>query len=102
MAKRYSGLARVHLTYEDQGTYWVRISLGPRTLWNARLFPPSGGFGEGVAFDSALAYDRVARAALGFADSEKVDLSDAMLELDDSGWCVHRAAWNRPLNSQPI
>jgi hypothetical protein len=59
----------VRITYTDRGTYAGTVSaLGFKTYKFDHLNAPAIGLGEGVAYDSSVAYDKMARAALAFAD----------------------------------
>ena len=77
MAKRYSGNATIRLTYDDSvqsingaGFYRVTIAVAGRSVWSGIVNPAPAGFGPGIAYDSPLAYDDTARAALAFAVAE--------------------------------
>lgn len=66
MARRYIGLARVYITYHDDGTYRGTITVR-RHRWAFRdLKAPPLGFLPPVAYDSSAAYDRMAGDAVAF------------------------------------
>lgn len=84
MAKRFSGHATISITYHDgdrtsggQPFYKYTISSRGKSVASGRVRPPASGFGRGIAYDSAAAYDQSARAALNFAlDDGHVDESE--------------------------
>ena len=77
MAIRWVGQARLTLLFNEHASdntrfwYTVRITVppNPRTArwehpsWTGRFGSPAGGFGPGVAADSAKAYDQMAATA---------------------------------------
>lgn len=71
MAKRYSGDLEVDVGYDKRNFYRASVRRGGEVLWRGRVNPAPAGFGPGVAYDSAEAYDDIARSALSFADDEK-------------------------------
>jgi hypothetical protein len=69
MARRYCGSVKVVIAYRDRGDYTGVVVAGERGefVWQfAELDPPACGFGPGVGYDSAQAYDRMAAAAISF------------------------------------
>lgn len=89
MAKRYSGDLQISLRYDDRNFYPVSISRGGKRLWRGSVRPAPAGFGRGVAYDSARAYDQIAESALAFADDERSGIADHA-ELDESGYKIRR------------
>lgn len=89
MAKRYSGLATVTVTYDDRrGDYKASVAIGKRNVWSGRIGEPKS---RTVAVDSPSAYDDVAHAALSFAVDEEPDLAGAGIEYDRDGYGWHIA-----------
>ena len=90
MAKRFSGDLQINVVY-DRGDYRTSVSRGGKVLWRGRINPAPAGFGRGVAYDSAQAYDEIAESALSFADSDlgHGDISDHA-ESSEDGWKVRR------------
>jgi hypothetical protein len=87
MAKRYSGLATVTLTYDDRrGDYKASVSVGGHSVWSGRVGAPRSG---GGAVDSPKAYDDTAHAAISFAVDEHPDLADGVVEYDRDGYGWH-------------
>lgn len=93
MATRYSGTLRMRITYVDAAeAYKVTITErcgrldSPIALRGLRL--PAAYRG---AVDSADAYDRVARAALGFASADHEAVLAYAAEASDGGFYVQRA-----------
>lgn len=84
--KRYSGRATVSLRLDDWDNYHYSVSVGGKVKATGTTRPPKAGFGRGVAYDSAEAYDRTAHAALGFAmaDDSSGDVIGAV-DYDPSG-----------------
>lgn len=67
MAKRYIGGAVVDILYRDRGDYAGTVSVGRKYTWRfSDLHAPPAGLGSGVAYDSAVAYDKMASSAAGF------------------------------------
>lgn len=93
MARRYSGQLTINVLYDDHGFYRTTVS-GPNGSWRGNVYPPAAGLGRGVAYDSAQAYDEVARAAVSFADDEMRGMGD-YAEWDDDGPRVRRAKLRR-------
>lgn len=106
MAKRYSGRLVVTVTYDDRGHYAYTISSGGKTLVPRDTIPasPRAGYATGIASDSPLAYDGVARSAISYAVDEHPDLD--LHELADvdptgAGWLISRKAPRAKRNSRP-
>ena len=76
MALRYLGNLVVSVAYDDRGFYRASVGEGGE-FWRGTVRPPAGGFGPSIAYDSPLAYDAVARAAVSFALDERPDFEDA-------------------------
>jgi len=89
MATRYSGDLKITIVYDDRGFYRCSISKDGRKLWRGNVKPPANGFGTGVSYDSEKAYDKVAKAAVSFADNEKRGLGDNA-EYDNYGFKIRR------------
>ena len=68
MAKRKSGNVEVQLVYRDTNDYHCRMYVDGARVWTGDIRPAPIGFGEGVAYDSAAAYDSIARSAISFAE----------------------------------
>lgn len=66
MATRYIGNAVIRISYRDAGDYSGTVSVpGSATVWYfGGLRPPMLGFD--VGYDSPVAYDRMASAAVSF------------------------------------
>ena len=96
MATRYSGDLKISVVYDDSrrdDVYRVSISRDGRNVWRGQIGPPASGFGPGIGYDSAQAYDRTAHAALSFADDE-IGIGDAA-EMTESGWRIRRTQASR-------
>lgn len=89
MATRYSGDLKITIVYDDRGFYRSSISRGGRKLWRGNVRPPPIGFGSGVSYDSEKAYDKMAEAALSFADNDKPGLGEAA-EYGQDGFKIRR------------
>ena len=85
-AKRYSGRATITLRLDDWDNYHYSVSVGGKVKAKGTARPPKSGFGPGVAYDSAKAFDKTAEAALGFAMADD-DSSDVIVavEYDKNG-----------------
>jgi hypothetical protein len=92
VAHRYSGNLTVACVYRDATDDYrcVVSERGKRGHITIHVKPPAAGYGAGVAYDSPLAYDQVARAAISFADDEGFDVDGA--DTDDRGFVIHRSA----------
>lgn len=88
MAIRYSGQVRISCVYQDRGDYKCSVS-GPDGRWSGHIRPAPAGFGRGVAYDSATAYDHIARSALAFASHDKPGIDDAC-DVSEAGYHIHR------------
>lgn len=74
MATRYSGELVIRCTYSDRtGEYHTTVSHGRKRLWSGNIRPPAA-FNSSV--DSPTSYDRNAKAAIAFADSDVPGLSE--------------------------
>lgn len=89
MAKRYSGNLQINVVYDDKNHYRTTVSQDGKLLWSGIVNPAPAGFGPGVAYDSAKAYDEIARSALSFAEDEQGGIADAA-EFDETRFLVHR------------
>lgn len=89
MAKRYSGDLQINVVYDDRGDYRTSVSRGGKVRWRGRINPAPAGFGRGVAYDSAKAYDEIAESALAFADDDVRGLGESA-EMDDQGYKIRR------------
>lgn len=93
--KRYSGRAVITLRFVerdeggDQFVYPYSVSVGGKSVARGTVSAPRSGFGRGVAYDSAKAFDESARAALSFAMDDNSDIAD-VVEYDDSGVHISR------------
>ena len=52
------------------------VASGTKVAWVGKISPAPAGFGRGVAYDSAKAYDEIARAAVSFAIDENPGLEE--------------------------
>ena len=90
MATRYCGsiIIKIHPNYNLRPTrYNCRLSTcGPAIV----VGDPAAGYGPGMPDDSPEAMDRVARAALSFADDFTNGSSSDGSECGSSGWVVRR------------
>ena len=92
MAKRYSGELTINVVYDDKNHYRTSVSRGGKHLWSGTVNPAPSGFGPGVAYDSAKAYDEIARSALTFADHEVGDIGDdAEFDEEMTGYAIRRS-----------
>jgi hypothetical protein len=88
MAYRYCGSVRVRVelnTSTHPPSYRCRVKA---TTVHVRA--PACGFGPGIAYDSALAYDATAHAALSFADDATDGAATEGCDFNDSGWAIRR------------
>jgi hypothetical protein len=87
MARRYIGSATINIRYRDCGDYAGTISVDGRCVWRFEdLNAPPIGLGEGVAYDSPLAYDKMAAAAASFGSYDVEEVSNATCcDVDDRG-----------------
>lgn len=79
--KRYSGRATITIRLverdeHDQFVYYYNVTVGGKSLARGEVYPPRSGFGSGIAYDSAKAYDQVASAALSFAINDNSDVGN--------------------------
>lgn len=96
MAKRYCGNLKIRITYCDgnmeypSGYYRCSVT-GRGGKWSGIVGPAASGFGRGIAYDSPVAYDTVARSAVSFATDAVNDLTDdAELAADGADWEIER------------
>ena len=90
MAKRYSGDLVVHILYHDDDSYKGYVKGPGGTYKFDDLHAPAMGLGSGVAYDSPKAYDKMARAAIGFATYDKEDIGYPDYNAGGSDYAVHR------------
>lgn len=68
MATRYSGTAKIVMTYR-RGSYWATVSERGKRIWSGTVHRSDiRGYGDVDSWTSPSAYDRVAHAALGYAN----------------------------------
>lgn len=93
MAKRYIGDAVVTITYHDEGDYRGTVSVKGYRWRFDQLRAPAVGLGSGVAYDSPIAYDKMAAAAVSFGAYEHDVIADATgWAMDDRGeYAVRRS-----------
>lgn len=74
MSKRYSGDLIIDIEYHDDDTYkgYVANRDGKKYRFTD-LRAPAVGHGSGIAYDSQVAYDKMARAAVAFASYDDDD-----------------------------
>lgn len=108
MAVRYIGDAVIRITYRDRGDYAGSVCVGKKCWHFDELYAPMIGHGSGVAYDSSIAYDRMAAAAVGFGSNGlHGDISDVISEAtawaqDDRGeYEVRRSAKGKARTSNP-
>jgi hypothetical protein len=90
MAKRYSGDLTVNITYHDDDTYRGTVT-GPGGSYKFNsLRAPAVGLGAGVAYDSPVAYDKMARSAISFATYDKEDIGYPEYNASGNDVAVHR------------
>jgi hypothetical protein len=96
-AVRYSGSVRIELSYGDSdGCYDGKVIVDGHT-YSVSVGPPAIGYGPGIAFDSADAYDRAAHAALSFAAADLdwgdgCDIFTPAADIGPNGWIIRRHA----------
>lgn len=78
MAKRYIGEAIIEIKYvgttrDGQEEYRGRVLTAFARWPFDSLYAPAFGFGSGIAYDSATAYDRMAESAISFASYYTTD-----------------------------
>lgn len=78
MAKRKIGDAIVNIKFYDvafelRGEYRGTVSAYGKTWKFKELYSPAHGFGPGVAYDSPIAYDKMAESAVGFGSAFTTD-----------------------------
>ena len=86
--KRYSGRATITLRLDDRDNYHYSVSVGGKSRAKGIVRPPASGFGRGIAYDSAKAFDETAQAALSFAIDDNSDIADDV-QYDDRGTGYH-------------
>jgi hypothetical protein len=95
------GSVRIELSYEDSDECYDGKVIVDGHTYSVSVGPPASGYGPGVAYDSAEAYDRAAHAALSFAAADLewgggCDIFTPAAEIGPSGWIIRRQAWSNP------
>lgn len=94
-AVRYSGTVVIELTYEDSdGCYDGKVRVDGY-VYSISVSAPASGYGPGIAYDSAEAYDRAAHAALSFAAADVewgqgLEVFTPAAEIGAEGWVIRR------------